>query len=100
MFPCGGARVTAPTAVYVTCPCGGRAEVDPSNPELVECELCDNEFAPDPDAFAQAMTAAGYRNDENHGWVEPGEKFWLRCDACYYGWSHTEGPPERRGRWD
>ena len=100
--------MTAPTAVYVWCPdcLAGRAEIDPSHPdEEVQCDdsggtNCDMTWTPDPDAFANAMTAAGYRNDENHGWVAPGEKFWLRCDACYYGWSHTDGPPERRGRWD
>ena len=92
--------MTAPSAAYVTHECGGRAEIDPPNPELVECELCDAEFAPEPDAFAQAMTDAGYRFDADHGWVAPGDKFWLYCDACWHGWSHTEGPPERRGRWE
>ena len=82
----------------VTCPCGGRAPV--YEPEWAACELCGKEFGPETGEIAQAMEAAGYRNDENHGWVAPGEKFWLYCDACYYGWSHTDGPPERRGRWE
>ena len=92
--------MTAPSAVYVTHECGGRAEVDPPNPELVECELCGAEFPPEPDDFARAMTDAGYRFDANHGWVDPTDNsWWLDCNPCYYGWSHTEGPPERRGRW-
>lgn len=101
--------MTAPSAVYVWCPSclAGRAEIDPSHPDdIVQCDdsggtNCDAEFAPEPDAFAKAMTDAGYVNDENHGWVDPTDtSWWLDCNPCYYGWSHTEGPPERRGRWE
>ena len=91
--------MTAPTAGYVACPCGGRAPV--YEPEWAACETCGKEFGPETGEIAAAMTAAGYRNDENHGWIDPTDKsWWLYCDACYYGWSHTDGPPERRGRWD
>ena len=89
--------MTAPA--YVTCACGGRAPVDERDPsDEMECELCGHIWYEDAGAV---LTRAGYVNDANHGWVDPTDtSWWLDCNPCYYGWSHTEGPPERRGRWE
>ena len=90
--------MTAPSAVYVTCPCGGRAEVDPSNPELpVQCELCETEWLPIALDLNLAIQAAGYSFTDRHGWrtdADIQDDSWnCECEDCHPG-------VERMGRWE
>ena len=84
--------MTAPLAVYVTCPspyCDGLAEIDPSNPELVQCGSCEAEFAPDAELVKATLEAAGYSHSDRHGWrtdADIQDDSWnCECEDCHPG---------------
>ena len=89
--------MTAPRAVYVTCPCGGRAEVDPSNPSEGECEICGWEADRDITKVYEALSEAGYSHSDRHGWrtdADIQDDSWnCECEDCHPG-------VERMGRWE
>ena len=91
----GSAIVTIP---YLSCPCGGRAELDPPNPcDAVRCETCERELPPWYEEIETAFANAGYTFTEYHGWrtVEEASEDAQHCLSCRFD---LHGAPLMYGR--
>ena len=96
---------------YVVCPCGGRAEIDPSNPyDDLQCEDCGREAMTFKDAYRltaeappwyeeieAALTNSGYVYTGHHGWRTEADE---NEDAPFCEGECCHPGVERRGRWE